>query len=156
MTNLQFSYCLIFSLYLYNIIRLQMLYCWEWSSKLLNMEDRIIVIATLKLIDNKLAELKAAVEKLQEHCATTEKGMLQYDWYVSEDMKTIKVLETYTNSEAVLFHFDNYKPFAASLSEAREFVSLEIYGNASDALTQRVKKINAQHFTAVALLNQLK
>ena len=120
------------------------------------MEDRIIIIATLNLVDNKLLELQETVKELQAHCSKTEDGMLQYDWYLSEDKKIIKVLETYTNSEAVLFHFDNYKPFAPKLSEARTFVSLEVFGNASDALRQRVKKINAQHYTAISHLNKLK
>ena len=119
------------------------------------MEDRIIIIATLRLLDNKLPQLQEAVRELQEHCSETEKGMLHYDWYVSENSNTIKVLETYANSEAVLFHFDNHKPFAARLSQSRAFVSMEIFGNASETLTQRVKKINAQHFTAISYLNKL-
>jgi len=119
------------------------------------MKDRIIIIATLKLIENKLPHLQETVKELQEHCYKTEKGMLQYDWYISENSNIIKVLETYTNSEAVLFHFDNYKPFASKLSQSRSFVSLEIFGNASDALIQRVKKINAEHYTAISYLNKL-
>ena len=119
------------------------------------MEDRIILIATAKLIGNQLPQLQEVVQELQAHCTNTEKGMLQYDWYISED-STIKVLETYTNSEAVLFHFDNYKSFAPRLNELRAFVSLEIFGNASNALTERVKKINAQHFKAISYLNKLK
>lgn len=120
------------------------------------MKNRITIIATSKLLDNKLSELQEVVKELQAHCSKTEKGMLQYDWYLSADKETIKVLETYANSEAVLFHFDNYKPFASRLSESRTFVSLEVFGNASAALTQRVKKINAQHYSAIACLNKLK
>lgn len=120
------------------------------------MEDRIIIIATLKLLDNQLSQLQEVVQELQAHCTTTEEGMLQYDWYVSEGSDTIKVLETYINSEAVLFHFDNYKSFAPKLNELRAFVSLEVFGNASEALRQRVKKINAAHFTAISYLNKLK
>ncbi len=119
------------------------------------MKDRIIIIATLELLNNKLSDLEEVVRELQEHCSQTEEGMLQYDWYVSEDNKTIKVLETYTNSEAVLFHFDNYKPFAPRLSESRAFVSMEIFGHASDALKQRVKKINAVHYSVITSLNKL-
>ena len=120
------------------------------------MENRITIIATSKLIDNRLSELRDTVEELQKHCLETEDGMLQYDWYVSENSEKIKVLETYVNSEAVLYHFDNYKPFAARLTESRSFISLEVYGNASAALKQRVKKINAAHFTAISCLNKLK
>ncbi len=120
------------------------------------MKDRITLIATLTLLDNKLAELQEAVEELQAHCMKTEKGMLQYDWYLSENSNTIKVLETYANSEAVLFHFDNYKPFAPRLSSSRTFVSMELFGNASEALKERVKKINAEHFRPIASLNKLK
>jgi len=120
------------------------------------MEDRILIIATSKLLDNKLSELQEAVRELQTYCAKTEKGMLQYDWYLSENDDTIKVFETYANSEAVLFHFDNYKRFASQLSESRTFVSMEIFGNASDELTKRVKKINVQHYTSVSCMNKLK
>ena len=118
------------------------------------MEDRIIIVATSKLIKNKLSELHKTVKELQEYCLKTETGMLQYDWYVSENSETIKVLETYTNSEAVLYHFDNYKPFAVRLSESRSFISLEIFGNANAELRQRVHKINAEHYTAISYLNK--
>lgn len=119
------------------------------------MEDRIIIIATSKLIKGQLPALQEVVKELQAHCTNTEEGMLQYDWFVSDDKTTIRVIETYSNSEAVLFHFDNYKSFAARLGEFREFVSLEIYGNASEALKERAKKINPVHFTLFAGLNKL-
>jgi len=118
-------------------------------------KNRIIIIATLSLLDNKAEELKEVVEDLQSHCSETEDGMLQYDWYLSENSSTIKVLETYTNSEAVLYHFDNYKPFAERLSNYRSFISLEVYGAASDELRQRVKKINAEHFSLLSPLNKV-
>jgi quinol monooxygenase YgiN len=118
------------------------------------MEDQIIIIATLELINDNLSELTTVVKDLQEHCRQTEKGMLQYDWYKAEDSNTIKVLETYTNSEAVLFHFDNYKPFAPRLNGSRKFVSLEVFGNASDALRKRVEKINAVNYSSISALNK--
>tara|TARA_B110000977_G_C11057369_1_gene484599 strand:+ start:1705 stop:2067 length:363 start_codon:yes stop_codon:yes gene_type:complete len=120
------------------------------------MKDRIIIIATLELLNSKLSELKEVVVELQDHCYKTEEGMLQYDWYVSENTNTIKVFETYVNSEAVLIHFDNCKSFAPMLSQSRVFLSMEVFGNASNALRQRVKKINAPHFTAISYLNKLK
>lgn len=117
------------------------------------MQDQIIIIATLKVIDNKVEELTKVVKDLQVHCLKTEKGMLQYDWYVSEESDVVKVLETYTNSDAVLFHFDNYKPFVSRMNECRSFVSLEVYGNSSAELRKRVQKINAQHFKGIAFLH---
>jgi quinol monooxygenase YgiN len=120
------------------------------------MEDRITIIATVTLIDNKLNELKTVVEELQAFCLKTESGLLQYDWYISEHSDTIKVIETYINSEAVLFHFDNHKSFSSRLSQSRTFVSMELFGNVSEALRQRVKKIDPHHYTAVASLNKLK
>ena len=119
------------------------------------MKDRIIIIATLELLDEKLSGLRSVVAELQEHCEQTEEGMLQYDWYKAENSNIVKVLETYANSEAVLFHFDNYKPFAPRLNEYRAFVSLEVYGNASEALRKRVEKINAIHYGAISHLNKL-
>jgi len=103
-----------------------------------------------------LTELQKVVKELQGHCLSTEKGMLQYDWYLSENDDTIKVFETYANSEAVLFHFDNYKAFTPKLSGARVFVSMEIFGNASEELRQRVKKINVPHYTSISSLYKLK
>lgn len=114
---------------------------------------RITIIATLKLVDNKLADLKEVVEELQAYCAKTEEGMIQYDWYVSDNSNTLKVIESYKNSEAVLFHFDNFKRFADRLNEVRTFVSLEIFGNASEALKLRVAKINAPHYDVISFFN---
>jgi len=119
------------------------------------MKNRISVIATLELVGDKLSELQAVVTELQQHCKQTENGMLQYDWYKADNSSTIKVLETYVDSEAVLLHFDNYKSFAPRLSEFRTFVSLEVYGNASNELRKRVEKINAIHYSAFAALNKL-
>jgi len=120
------------------------------------MKDRIIIIVTSRLLDTQLSALQETIKELQAYCIETEKGMLQYDWYLSDNSNTIKVLETYVNSEAVLFHFDNHKPFSSRLGESRTFISMEVFGNASDALKQRVKKINAQHFNAISYLNKLK
>jgi len=119
------------------------------------MKDRIIIIANLRLIEGQRKNLEKTVKELQAHFAKTEAGMLQYDWYVSETTDTVKVLETYENSEAVLLHFDNYKPFAPLLESSRDFMSLEVYGNASLELRQRVQKINAEHFSCLSELNKL-
>ena len=118
------------------------------------MNGHITIIATSTLLDGKYKDLKGVVEELQEHCRETEPGMLQYDWYILEESNTIKVIECYENSAAVLFHFDNYKPFAPRLGECRQFQSMEVYGPASDKLRQRVKKINAAHYTSFAHLNK--
>lgn len=119
------------------------------------MEDRIIILATLKLVDGKLSDLTKAVNELQAHCLKTEDGMLQYDWFLSTEDNTIKVFETYQNSEAVMFHFDNYKPFAPALNDSRVFIRLELFGNASEALLKRVKKASATHYSSIASLNKL-
>ena len=119
------------------------------------MKDRIIIIASLRLKEGQRKNLEKTVKELQAHCDKTEAGMLQYDWYLSETTDTIKVLETYENSEAVLFHFDNYKPFSPLLESSRAFVSLEVYGNASPELRQRVQKIKAEHFSCLSELNKL-
>lgn len=124
-------------------------------NSILKMEERIIIIATLQLIENKLSELQKTVKELQTHCLKTENGMLQYDWYLSDDGSTIKVLETYVNSAVVLFHFDNLKSFAPKLSKSRSFISLEVYGNANEELKERVKKINAKHYAMISSLNKL-
>ena len=63
-----------------------------FSKSLQYMEDRITIIATSKLVANKLTELQEVVQELQIYCSETEKGMLQYDWYISETENTIKVL----------------------------------------------------------------
>lgn len=119
------------------------------------MEDKIIIIATLKLLNNRLPQLKKVVQELQAHCIQTEPDMLQYDWFISENSDTIKVIETYKNSEAVLFHFDNHKSFSSQLSESRTFVQMELFGNVSLALRERVKKISPQHFSSIATLNKI-
>ena len=76
--------------------------------KLLDVEDRIILVATLTLLGKRLPQLKAVVNKWQNHFAKTEEGVLQYDWYLSENLDIIEVFKTYVNSEAVLFYFNNY------------------------------------------------
>lgn len=117
------------------------------------MNTKITIIATLRLIDGQLSELTETVKELQAHCIKTEPGMLQYDWYVSEQDDTIRVIETYKDSAAVMHHFDNSKLFSEQLGKSRVFESLEVYGEASEALRERVKKINALHFKVVSLFS---
>jgi len=50
------------------------------------------------------------------------------------------------NSDAVLFHFNNYAPFRERLAECRSMISLEILGTPSEELKARVSKIQAPFY----------
>lgn len=100
--------------------------------------DQITIIAKADIIPGQLEALKALVSELARHTEETEQGALAYRWFLNEDQTKVTVVETYANSEAVLFHASNYQPFAERLDSVRKATSITFYGELSNDLSAAI------------------
>ena len=105
------------------------------------MSDIITIVVRSKIVDGKLDELKQVLAELVAHMKETEKDCLSYEWYLYEESMEVMVVERYANSDAVLFHMQNYQQFVPRMEGCRTLLNLSINGNASDTL----KKVMADN-----------
>lgn len=112
--------------------------------------NTIGLIVRTEIFPNKKQELIAVLIDLIAHCRETESGMLQYDWYINDEESECIVVESYSDSEAILFHFDNYKPFAQRLAACRKVKEFSLLGNPNEALKARMAKVNPKTYSFLA------
>jgi len=110
------------------------------------MSDVIRLIVESAILPNKSTELKAVLERLIAHCRETEPGLLGFDWYINADETEVRVIETYANSDAVLFHFQNYASFRPELDACRQLQKATLLGNPNEQLQQFVNSLSAPQF----------
>ncbi len=77
--------------------------------------------------------------------------MLRYDWFLSDDGSSIRVLEEYVDSDAIRFHTQNCTPFQPAMAECRTVQSLQIFGEPDDDLRAALTSRGAAVFAQFAL-----
>ena len=99
------------------------------------MSASIVVLVESEVLPGRFEALRDVIDRVIAHCSQTEPGMLGYDWYVNADESECRVVETYADSDAVLFHFQNYARFTEELATCRTMKRLQVLGEPSEALT---------------------
>jgi quinol monooxygenase YgiN len=96
-------------------------------------EGDIYYVPRFTVNEGKLDNLKSLEIEMTRDTKKFDGGCLAYEWHLSEDGKTVHVVQVYKNSAALLHHikgtFSRYKEV---LVECITFKGLEIYGSASD------------------------
>lgn len=100
------------------------------------MTTKVTMISESIILDGKADELKALLKRVVAHCKATEPGMLIYNWYFNAEETECRVLEQYKDSDAVLFHFQNYAPFGEELAACRKPRQLTLLGKLSPVLKE--------------------
>src|SRR4051812_46334317 len=76
--------------------------------------------------------------------ARTERGVLSYQRFVSDDARTIHVYERYKDSQAALMHLDNFRQhFANSFSGMVTRTRFMVYGVVPDDLKSALSELGA-------------
>ena len=114
------------------------------------MSTNITIVIRSKPHPGKKEELIKVLQELTDYCIKTEDGQLSYDWYLSSDEETCYVIETYKNEAAVLFHGQNYQPFAERLNACRTNEDMKVFGNISNETSALLKTMNAEIYTRIA------
>lgn len=83
----------------------------------------------------------------QEMIAGTQKesGCLGYDWCLSPDRKTCRLIETYADANAVVAHVTGpvVQNLVPKLRELSSITNFEVYGEPSPEVAERLKAIGA-------------
>jgi quinol monooxygenase YgiN len=102
--------------------------------------EKIHIIARFKIQEGKLEDFKSGAN-LCISATKKETGALLYDWFIDEESRQCTVIETYENSNAVLFHAGNVdEPLSKLIAMAD--LSLEVYGNVSKELKKMLNDMN--------------
>lgn len=100
--------------------------------------EQITATALFKIKEGKLEQFKKFIPVLISAVKEKDPGTLTYDWYLNEDKMECKVLETYSDSQAVLAHSGNVSELLQKVLEVAD-LSLELYGNPSEELKNAIE-----------------
>lgn len=103
------------------------------------MNTEITVFVESEILPGRAEALHEVVGRVIEHCGATEPGLLAYEWYVDEGASEARVVERYADSDALLFHFQNYARFGEELAACRKMRKLTLLGEPSEALRSAVE-----------------
>ncbi|MDE0929450.1 MAG: antibiotic biosynthesis monooxygenase [Halioglobus sp.] len=98
------------------------------------MKHAITLMASSDITPGKFSEFKLLLEELVKHCEDTEPGTLAYNYYLNLEETELLSVETFENSDAVIFHALNYSSFAEKISELVTMRKITVCGNCTQQL----------------------
>jgi quinol monooxygenase YgiN len=109
-----------------------------WDGK---KSDQIKFYLDLEINSKSPNKAIALIEEMVFFIKDLEPNTITYEYYISEDNKSISLREVYKNSEAALTHMNNFEagPYAEKFLELMTINSFQVMGNASDDLMESVK-----------------
>ena len=110
------------------------------------MSQEITVLVESEILPGQAEALREVVTRVIEHCGATEPGLLAYDWYVDEAGAECRVVERYADSDAILFHFQNYARFGEELAACRQMKKLTLLGDPSPKLREALAAMSPPIF----------
>lgn len=103
------------------------------------------VTARMNIRDGQLEAFQALAADCMKVAREMDSGTLQYDWFVNADQTEYVVRERYRDSAAALEHVANLGE-ATRAGLTRFGMSLEFYGEVSDALIEATKLADATFY----------
>src|SRR5688500_16819389 len=94
---------------------------------------RLQVTAYWRIHEGQLDEFKKRAEEGHSIVKAKDKDTLVFDWYFNEDLTECVIIETYTDSNALLAHLGNLGDMLGKLLEVADFEA-EVYGSPSEEL----------------------
>jgi len=100
----------------------------------------VVIVDRSEIRAGKLEELKAAMKGLAEFVEANEPRPLAYDVYLSEDAARVTVLQVHPDSASAEFHMQVAASGFAGFSELLKLLHIDVYGEPSDALLERLRE----------------
>jgi len=113
------------------------------------MTNHVGIVASLKINDGKLEDLKALAREMSE-AAQAEPGTLVYEWYVSADGTRCDIHERYADNAAFLAHASGVGPFMQRLMTMVTPSATALYGKPDEKSKAMVAGFGAIPMTQVA------
>lgn len=103
------------------------------------MTDFIVYIDRSTVRDGELEELKSAMGELVDFVEANEPEILAYDVYFSADGDRMTVMHMHADQDSLEFHMEVAGPKFPPIGEFIDLESIDVYGNVSDNLIQRLR-----------------
>jgi quinol monooxygenase YgiN len=102
---------------------------------------------SLTVHENKLAAFEQTAKAMTAG-TSKEPGALGYEWYLSGDQKSCRLLETYANAEAALAHCTGpvVRELVPKLLESASVASFEVYGDPGPQVSAMLAGFGAAFF----------
>ncbi len=108
--------------------------------------EQVYWVLTLAVDD--LEKFKSVVQKLVVATQKEEPGTLEYEYTVTDDQKTVDIVERYANSRAVLDHLANFgKNFSKDFMPLVKPVRFVVYGAPTDELKKALADFHPIYMT---------
>jgi quinol monooxygenase YgiN len=111
------------------------------------MSDAIYWSFEFTINEGKSDELEAIMNELVSNVSENEAGTSIYDWTISDDKKTVHVLERYANSDAVMTHLAGFGKVADRFMGAVTPTRFVIYGNPNDTVREALAGFGPTYFS---------
>lgn len=110
-------------------------------------DETITLCFDLKIEPTDIDRLMDIWERYVNHVKATEPGALVYTWNVSEDLRSVFILEHYRSASAVIEHGPNIAQYSVEMAPYRTINKLTVLGNPSKALLGVLKdRYPTEHF----------
>ena len=109
--------------------------------------DGIYFVIDLAIGDGNFSDFEATVAAMNEGTAK-ETGALAYDWFLSDDRKRCRLLETYADAAAVSEHIKGHvvQQLVPQLLQSSRIERFEVYGTPDAASAATLKSVGAEIF----------
>lgn len=103
------------------------------------MKNEITCVFQLEINAGKLSEFKCLVSKIVS-ATSKEPGTRSYIYSVSEDEKTVHIVERY-QKDALISHVENtFSPFAEEFLSLVNIIGLTVYGEPDNDICMQLNK----------------
>ena len=119
-------------------------------------ENPFVLLARITIMEGMVNDCLAIAKEADKAVEATEEGMLFHNFDRDpDDPNKFVWTEVYRKSEDFLFHADNppVQEYVAKHSELATHLSIEIYGNVSDVVLEKIKslEIPLKHFATTSV-----
>ncbi len=104
------------------------------------------MIVKLNVKQERLADFKSLASELGNSVEVSEPSTLGYEWFMSTSDNTCYVVETYTDSNALLSHLDKVGIKLTALFELAALGELLVFGALSEQAAKVLAGLGAQVF----------
>ena len=102
--------------------------------------EPIVYIDRSDVVEGKLDELKAGIEKLVEFVEANEPQLIAYGFFFDDDGTRMTVVAIHPDSASIEFHMDIGGPEFRKLSDFINLSSIEVYGEPSDKVLDQLRR----------------
>ena|SRR5271166_1892768 len=113
------------------------------------MTTHVHFLVELTVHDGKFDSFDAVAQEMIAH-TRNEPGALCYEWCLSADRKRCRIVETYSDSDAVLAHINGpaVQDGVPKLLQSSTLDRFEVYGDPGPQATAMLKGLGAEIFAA--------